>query len=159
MGIDDLRGKENPNFGLELQEAASELARLQNQSRRDFSQEDKIASRPIDRINAATRNWHSDFSPTVTVKSTGILRSDYYYPSIVNKRAYLQDNMERFGYNFDLDKYLEKEIHTYLGGFHRGTEMGYEEILGDKWFLTLSDNRGTYYCPVDQIKEIQGIGF
>ena len=67
--------------------------------------------------------------------------------------------MERFGYNFDLDKYLEKEIHTYLGGFHRGTEMGYEEILGDKWFLTLSDNRGTYYCPVDQIKEIQGIGF
>ena len=147
------------DYGPLLQADAAQLATLQSQTERDTEQEEQVASRTRTLIAESTSNWHSDFQPTVIVESKKVFRSDYYPPSVVGERKDLLDFMSRAGKTFEVREYTESRIDSYLGSFNRGTQLGYEQELGDKWYLTMGDVRGTFYMPVEEITQIQGVGF
>lgn len=148
------------DYGWLLTQDAMQLSMSQRQTKRDFDFETVVANRTISMIADVTKSWHPDFSPTVTVRtSKRILRSAYLPPSAVKDRRELIEFMDRNNLTFEIHgDYPTNEIHTYLGGFQNGVDLGYPEELGDMWYLTLSDNNGTYYIPVDGINAIKGIG-
>jgi hypothetical protein len=46
-------------------------------------------------------------------------------------------------------------VDTHLYGFHRGSDLGYEDDFGRSWYIVLGDSTGFHYVPVEDLKSVK----
>ena len=125
-------------YGPYIQQDAEKLAALQSQTERDLFEESKTASRTINLLKENVR--HFEHVPTLTITSDEIL--------------HIKKGQIGFHPEPQITDYL------YNDGFVRGSEVeGFEQRLGDTWYLTVDSQEGRFFAPVEKIKQVTGVGF
>jgi hypothetical protein len=141
-----------------LNEAISALAQLQVAETRDQTRERAIVTETVE---YAHRCDNQDFMLYVKVQARSAFSSRYLPKAWLERR----DDWARCGVamcgSLEAAYRLESrpgpvEVESYLYDFHLGTELGYSEEMGDKWYLMLSDSTGTFYIPVDAVETVIG---
>ncbi|MDP3741177.1 MAG: hypothetical protein Q8R08_02510 [bacterium] len=149
---------------LKIQATVAVLRRLQKAEKRNLAAEKILAGRATEYLHLRD---HPDFMLCAHVTASEIFTTKYCPHAWLNRREDLLRIAQQIIPAVGLRDMLEtptrlenqSEVDSYFYGFHRGSELGYPEVLGDEWYLLLGSSEGFWYVPVSCFKELLGVSF
>ena len=142
------------------EDAIKRLVASQTSPTRDIEAEQRIADVAHEYLHRADTQ---DFFIAIELVAGAVFYGRYYPKSTLDLRPDLHPfaiaKCGSLEAAYTLDQWGARTINTYFYDFRLGSDLGYPQELGEKWYVWLGDENGSYYVPVEDVVCVLGTSF